>query len=360
MDRFTLERKVVEAAAKSVLFAAVVVMAVVDHVVNCEHAEKRGRAVVYAARKKARKGQPREIRETSQCPVPEIVNVRLSHRLPISTAWQEMIMGQWTDLEFVEHFRLNKEGFVWLVHRLEPFLQYGRVGHGGKRPTPVWALIAATLSWLAGGRSILFREKFGMRKSTFKQRRWLVVDAIVTQLQHELVRFPTTLEEMQRVSDGMRSWCHFDGVVGALDGLIVRCSPFSPKLQGIMRCDRHDAYGYNLQAICDAEDRIIWFAANRYASCADGRAFRTTKLFDELEEGLLTCDGQVERGQFFILGDNAYPLRYVHWMVLLHALISCLLALFQKLPTSPFSRITHTRFHGRHLEPEYVGGSFEH
>src|SRR3546814_10518755 len=57
------------------------------------------------------------------------------------------------------------------------------------------------------------------------------------------------------------------------------------------------------------DDRICWFACERYASCADGRAFRTTGLFERLEEGLLTVGNTIPRGRYFILADNAYPLR---------------------------------------------------
>jgi hypothetical protein len=270
---------------------------------------------IYAARKQARRDasvHPRELLSqsvTEQAPsARRVVNVRLEHRLPISVTWQESVMAQWTEQEFLMNLRMSKQMFSLLLAKLEPRLSYGDRSGGGKRPTPPWALLAAVLCWLGGGRPQDFIEKFGMRMDCWKKRRWLVIRAINRTLSSSLA-FPSTSQEMERISNSFSEWCHFTGSIGALDGLIVRVQCPDSRLTGVMRCDRHDCTGINLQAIVDADDQFRWISTAKYGSCADGRAFRETKLFDSLAGGKLTCGGEVPKGRYFILADNAYPIR---------------------------------------------------
>jgi hypothetical protein len=273
------------------------------------------RQEVYAARKQARRDvnmHPRELLSQSvdeQAPsARRLVNVRLEHRLPISVAWQQSVMAQWTEQEFLMNLRMPKSTFFLLLDKLEAQLSYGDPSTGGKRPTPPWALLGAVLCWLGGGRAQDFIEKFGMRMECWKKRRRLAITAIVQTLGSSL-KFPSTLEEMERISRSMSKWCHFPGAIGALDGLIVRVHCPDKRLKRVMRCDCHDCTGINLQAIVDGNDQFRWISTGKYGACADGRAFRETKLFEELTKFKLTCGGRALPGRFFILADNAYPIR---------------------------------------------------
>lgn len=279
---------------------------------------KRKRMQVYYRRRRARRDatkHPRELLASSTSLPGEsveprsLVNVRLEHRMPIATTWQSVLMLQWTNEEYIENFRLPKHVFTWLLQRLKPALSYGNASHGGKRPTPPWALLGATLCWLGGGRPADFREKFGMRESAFKKRRWLVISAIVGELAGSFVRFPETPDEFRHISERMSRWCKFEGAIGALDGLIVRVKTTCKELKKVMRCDRHDCTGVNLQAIVDGDDTFTWISSGKYGAVGDGRAFRDTELFEKLENGALTCGGACAVGDYFILADNAYPLR---------------------------------------------------
>ena len=92
----------------------------------------------------------------------------------------------------------------------------------------------------------------------------------------------------------------FDGTLGAIDGWLcaLECPADVPNPADYFS-GHYQVHGLNVQAVCDANLRIIHLSVAGVGQTNDARAFR--KL-TKLREWLSTLNN------YFILGDNAYPL----------------------------------------------------
>lgn len=235
-----------------------------------------------------------------------VVNVIAEPRPPISPEWQEGVMREWTEQEYMENLRMSQPAFRSLVDVLKPYIQE-RQQPGGKPQTPLWCKVAAALSFLGGGREADFREKYGMRKKAAWASRWEVLHAVCEALKEE-IQFPSTPAELAKNSAEFEQYCHFPGAVAAVDGIIIPAKLLGKAYAKSMYCQRKAVYGFNVQAVADAHCRFLLVDTSHFASVHDGRAFRETTLWRELEEGKLRCGDVFADGEFFILGDNAYAI----------------------------------------------------
>lgn len=282
----------------------------------CFHGSYVCQAMVYAERKRRRAdavSHPREWQSHLQISQdnPYPLGVGLPdvgvHRLPFATAHQRAVLMQWTPAEWLANVRVSRECFDRILRRIEHRLVKREPTSGGKRCTPGWCQLAATLAWLGGGRPADLQQLYCMRRATFHD----IVARTVHLLAKEfacMVAFPSE-EECVQISDGFSSWSHFPGVVGAVDGIIIPCKLIRASLAKAMRCERKACFGFNLQAVCNHRCEFTFVSVQHFASVHDGRALRETTLWSDLENGLLTFHGKYEAGHFFLLGDNAYALR---------------------------------------------------
>ena len=115
-------------------------------------------------------------------------------------------------------------------------------------------------------------------------------------------------EQLKNSSLQFKKWCKFDGAVGAIDGIIIPTMLPDNDLRMVMYCERKSTYGFNVQAACNENCQFTFLSVAHFASIHDGRALKETRLWSELDAGLLSRLGD-DNSNFFLLGDNAYPLR---------------------------------------------------
>lgn len=297
-------------------------------IIHVDMANKVKREEIYKERKKQKRrermNRRAEITADEQCKLDEtrlarhdticdnfrrLVYSQTEHRQPLSYEWQRSIMDQWTMREWLENVRVTRDVFEYLLARVRLRLISRDHSTGGKRCTPEWCQLASTLSWLGGGRACDIREKYGMRKATFYLVLRVTTTALYEELREEFVKFPTTAAECEANSFAFERYCHFTGCIGAVDGIVIPVQLLDKRMAKVMYCPRKDCYGINVQAICNHKCEFLFVDSSNYASTHDGRAFKETTTWSELEEGFLTFQNSVPRGFFFLLGDNAYSLR---------------------------------------------------
>lgn len=293
-----------------------VVTFVTNAYLGSEHEESEevsDRAELYADRKRARldrDAHPREFDPSdsrtfvSGSPLRERVGVQRVHRLPRNMSAMHVVLEQWTPEDWLAHVRVGKHLFLWILQQLDGHFVDREYRTGGKPVRPAWCQLGAVLSWLGGARPVDIYNIWGMRKTAFLRYRRRIIPAIVEVLGKESIRFPDK-SEYDTQSKIFAQWCKFDGVLGAIDGIIIPVQLPTRDLRQIMFCERKNVYGLNVQAVAKGDCSFSFVSASHFASVHDGRAAKETELWQHLEDGLLR-DGDK---QFYLLGDNAYSLR---------------------------------------------------
>lgn len=318
-ENSSIKRALAAAVGSAASFLAVRVLAEEEETLHSPPGDENpGMDVsqLYAVRKKARLNRSEHPREfdpavassfvTGSPSRPRVVKQRV-HRLPRDMTGQDIIMQQWTEADWLANVRVSKHLFMWLVDELDSDL-VERCSSGGKPARPKWSQLASVLAWLGGARPQDIQEIWGMRRTCFRRYKRLVISAIIRKFRDEYVKFPSTEDELQKQSASFAQWFKYPGVVGVVDGLIVPVKLPDHALATSMWCERKSVYGYNIQAVCNANCEFTFFAASHYASVHDGRAFKESTLWNSLEQGLLIPPEQ-RKGVYFLLGDNAYSLR---------------------------------------------------
>ena len=120
------------------------------------------------------------------------------------------------------------------------------------------------------------------------------------------ISLPVTECERQKMADEwhQRSGAFgiYFGMLGAIDGWLCTIEkPNDVPNPSEYFSGHYQKFGFNVQAICDANLRFIHFAVAGKGSTNDARAFRKMTVLRQWLENLK------ELG-FFLIGDNAYPL----------------------------------------------------
>jgi hypothetical protein len=202
---------------------------------------------------------------------------------------------------------MSQEKFARLVQLLKPHLkEKKRVGPNGKIPIEIELSIA--LRYFAGGSPLDFIASHGMSHSSVWNCIWRIVVAI-NECKELQIEFPEDHSVQQKIAAAFKakSQVGFNNCVGAIDGLLVCTEKPTEKFAAEMKtgstaffCGRKHRFGYNMQAVCDAEGRFLSVWINHPASASDFISFLRSKLYVKLNTPGYLADGLV------ILGDNAY------------------------------------------------------
>ena len=152
------------------------------------------------------------------------------------------------------------------------------------------------IRYLAGGSVYDIADLHGVAVSTLHK----VVAQVVAAINRTFrIKFPSTHDELQRSAVAFAGLSNgvIDGVVGAVDGVIIKIT--KPSYNGTQYYSRKGFYGFNVQAVCDAERRIVYLAISSSGSTHDSTAFKATKLYAKMEAGKLA-------GKYYLVGDDAY------------------------------------------------------
>jgi hypothetical protein len=167
--------------------------------------------------------------------------------------------------------------------------------------------LAIALRYFAGGSIYDLAPLFGVGRTEAFQSVWMVVESIHLTNHFDLV-FPRD-HDSQRVLAGQfasRSQVGFNCCVGAVDGILIWI--LRPSLSCCIQsgcdaskffCGRKHKFGLNCQAVADCRGRFLDMSIRYPASTSDCLAFESSKLYNDLEDGLLAPG-------LCLFGDNAY------------------------------------------------------
>ena len=197
----------------------------------------------------------------------------------------EFYGAELTDEEFNRTFRVSRALFKHILDTIgaELYRDAQQARRSSAGPISEEAQLAMTLRWLAGCSYLDMRLMWGVHSSTFYQVVWRVVNAI---LLHFPISFPTLnedkLREMANDFEKRQNVRHrvFHGVVGALDGLLVkiRCPRLSECINPRSFWCRKGFYALNAQAVCDARRKFVFFATDCPGSNHDSTAWNNSTL----------------------------------------------------------------------------------
>jgi hypothetical protein len=210
--------------------------------------------------------------------------------------------------QFENRHHMTEESFDVLLEILRDKItvNYVKSMASTDRNEPIYpeVVLASGLRFLGGDFPKTIADLFGFSVNSAVRVIQLFMDAVECCPQLEL-KLPTTDEEIEKCRD---EWAQlssagglFYGFVGAIDGWLC-CSKMPKGVDNQLdyRSGHYQRYGLNIQAVCDANLRFLYFTVVAPGKCNDARAFKRceklNKWLDNLPDGV------------FVGGDNAYPL----------------------------------------------------
>jgi hypothetical protein len=218
-------------------------------------------------------------------------------------------IDQLTDLEFRGLFRVDKVLFASIEERLSKYFadhgKYQKVSPVSpfKGATPVRFLLAGTLRWLAGGSTHDIVYFCGVRIRTFSRSRWDVIAALIDIYYTDQVKLPTNEAERQALSSSFLQKTKMDGVLGAVDGLLVHIRlPDNTRNARPWLCYK-SYYALNMQGVAGPDGEFLYVNVGHAGSTGDGCAIRQSQFWVNCMDDLYKySDG------YHFLGDAAYSL----------------------------------------------------
>jgi hypothetical protein len=208
---------------------------------------------------------------------------------------------------FQRAYRMSQTKFDELVKLLKPQLpEKKRVGPNGIISVELELSIA--LRYFAGGSPLDFIASHGISYTSIWKSIWRIVVAI-NECEELRIQFPKDHSVQKQIAAAFKekSDVGFDNCVGAIDGLLICTEKPMESFAHVMKtgsrsffCGRKNKFGYNMQAVCDAEGRFLSVWINHPASASDFISFIRSKLYFKLTNPGFLADGLV------IFGDNAY------------------------------------------------------
>lgn len=199
-----------------------------------------------------------------------------------------------SDIQFKKRFRLSKASVQNLVEIIGP-----RIEHPTRRNHAISALnqIIITLRFLCTGAfQIFIGDNMRVDKSTVCRIVKRVV-RVIAGLRARYIYMPRNEVELAATKSKFRAMYGFPSVIGCVDGTHIKMqSPGGDRAESYR--NRKSYFSYNVQAVCDADLRILSIDARWPGSTHDSTVFNASLLRVRFEEG--------EFNNCFLLGDSAY------------------------------------------------------
>lgn len=232
-------------------------------------------------------------------------NVEYWHRCRLK--WDEHVRKSLHEKSFHVKYRMSYECFQLLVSILAPVLQRDISKSRKGEFIPPEIIAACGLRYLAGSKYTDLMDIFNLSKTETYRSRDQFIDAVLNSEELKIC-LPSTPEEIENVARGYTeiSTCdiHNGRCVGAVDGFFQSCkcpnmkeSNFNP---GAYYSGHYQDYGLNVQAMCDANLRYLFFAVAAPGKTNDSISITFCKALLEYINGL-------DFGKY-VVGDAAYDL----------------------------------------------------
>lgn len=238
-------------------------------------------------------------------------NERLIKWKNVRLDWERHVERERHTGSFRSKYHMSEESFNRLVDLLRPAItvhyQKSMNSTSGNAPIFPELVAACGLRFLGGELWKSLEDIFGIDISSVKRVVRMFFRAIEGQSTLQIA-LPDTVCEMETLSQEFAQISSsnglFTGVIGAIDGWL--CCTTSPIDRDITNkrayySGHYSRFGLNVQAVCDARLRFIYFAVAAPGGTNDARAIRRCHLFNEWIE-------KIKGKGYFIVGDNAYVL----------------------------------------------------
>lgn len=203
---------------------------------------------------------------------------------------------------FERAMRMPEDAFMHLVGNLRPLLPSR--GHTAELRT------AMALRYLGGGSYLDICATFGVPASTLDNALWEVVNAVNAS---PAMDFNFRLQDpawRQQTSSGFEQSRRspFDNILGAVDGIAVRQEqPLASDVPCVADYySRKGFYAYKVQAMCNADNELIWMSCKSPGSVHDSTPFGLTALGQMLMIPRDAVTSQLIADGYCIVGDEAY------------------------------------------------------
>ena len=214
------------------------------------------------------------------------------------------------EFEFQRRYHMTEESFNKLVEMLREDLMIDIVqsmrASGGNPPILPELVVACGLRSLGGVKRTEVADIFGMSITSAHRILHKFLDT-VSRSPQLAIKIPTTPEELKKCADDWNelsgAFGLYYGAVGAIDGWLACMN--SPRVtdasnQTDFFSGHYQRYGLNIQAVCDANLRFIYFAVASPGKTNDLRAFGRCEKLQRWLHNL--------PNEYFLVGDNAYTL----------------------------------------------------
>ncbi|PIK40731.1 putative nuclease HARBI1 [Apostichopus japonicus] len=227
---------------------------------------------------------------------------------PRSSSVCENMFVNFTDTDWKENFRVDRETFTFICDSLRPYI--GKRLTVMRRPISVRTRVAITLWRLATNCEYrTLGNMFGVARNTACKIVHEVCSAINEVFREEYLKFPDA-EEVVEIVKGFENRWGFPQCVGAIDGSHIPI--ISPTDHPADYYNRKGFHSIVLQAVVDFRYRFIDVNVGWPGQVHDARILSNSCIFRKAEAGTLlpnlcrTIQGQ--EVPIVILGDPAYPL----------------------------------------------------
>lgn len=209
------------------------------------------------------------------------------------------IFREYSDDQLVKRFRLDRAGIIAVTDLVRDRLQCRTERN---RPLDPETKVAITLRYLATGKMQQCScDDFGTTQPTISRVITQTLDALADpQIRRQFMKFPRTVQEVQRKQREFMETSGFPGVVGAIDGTHVRI--VAPRVNEHLYVNRKRYHSINVQVVSDANYKILDIVARWPGSVHDARILEESGLKLLFEQNLMPegC---------YLLGDSGYPCR---------------------------------------------------
>ncbi|KAM9344403.1 uncharacterized protein KZ484_016733 [Pholidichthys leucotaenia] len=224
--------------------------------------------------------------------------------------WERIVLKQFSDDEWREHFRMTRRSFDKLCGLMEGIMSPQDVTV--RAPVPLQMRIAIVLYKLASCAEYrVVANQFGVHKSTVKKFVYCFCKGMVSSVIHCIIKMPTA-EEARAIATRFEQKYNIPQIIGFIDGTHIPVLPPSDGFKDFVNLKGWPSYV--LQAVVDDMCRF-WDIDCKMPGCTqEAQVLKQSPLYGQIHQ--LPKEPREINGttvNLFLLGGLAYPL--TDWLI---------------------------------------------
>jgi hypothetical protein len=221
--------------------------------------------------------------------------------------WEDHLEKERHQNTFESKYHMSEKAFNKLLQHLRDDITVdftkSRNSTQGNEPIYPELIVATGLRFLGGSTHKDLEDIFGLSLNSVKRVIKMFLKAVLS-CSALALKLPETIEEYEKLAE---DFCErssageiYFGVIGTLDGWLCTINqPTVPNMRDYYS-GHYQRFGMNVQAICDAHLRFIYFSVAAPGGMNDIRALHKCIELNRFIDAL--------KDRYFFLGDNAYGL----------------------------------------------------